>query len=139
MTMDVNQKAGFTKPESAASAMPNVDVDSTAHNEAEVLVATHAQRRKRRIFAAGGTALVGKGMMLLSNAAIVPLTVRYLGAEQFGLWITITSTMTMLVAIVVSTCCWIVKASRDITSGCTGSTARPSWRCAARSESTAYA
>ncbi len=99
MTMDVNQKAGFTKPESAASAMPNVDVDSTAHNEAEVLVTAHAQRRKRRIFAAGGTALVGKGMMLISNAAIVPLTVRYLGAEQFGLWITITSTMTMLIVL----------------------------------------
>ena len=139
MRMDVNQKTGFIKPESVASEMPNLDIDSAAHTEPEEQVTAHAQRRKRRIFAAGGTALVGKGMMLLSNAAIVPLTVRYLGAEQFGLWITITSTMTMLVAIVVSTCCWIVKASRDITSGCTGSTARPSWRCAARSESTAYA
>jgi len=55
-----------------------------------------ARKRERRLLTAGGSAIVGKGVFLLVNAGIIPITVRYLGAEQFGLWITITSTMTML-------------------------------------------
>ena len=55
--------------------------------------------RLRRILSALGTAVVGKGSVLLLNAVSVPITVRYLGAEQYGLWITISTTITMLVVL----------------------------------------
>ncbi|HTW81958.1 MAG TPA: MATE family efflux transporter [Terracidiphilus sp.] len=54
-----------------------------------------ARRRYRRIAAAGVSALAGKGTSLLVNALTVPITVRYLGAESYGLWITISSVITM--------------------------------------------
>jgi O-antigen/teichoic acid export membrane protein len=54
-----------------------------------------SKSRSRGIAAAGMTALFGKGIGLLVSAATVPLTVRYLGAEGYGLWITISSAATM--------------------------------------------
>ena len=54
-----------------------------------------SKSRSRGIAAAGMTALFGKGISLLVSAATVPLTVRYLGAEGYGLWITISSAATM--------------------------------------------
>jgi len=41
------------------------------------------------------SALFGKGTSILVNAAIVPMAVRYLGSEGFGLWTTISSTIMM--------------------------------------------
>jgi len=55
--------------------------------------------RRRRIFSALGTAVAGRGSVLLLNAISVPITVRYLGAEQYGLWITISTTITMLLVL----------------------------------------
>lgn len=52
-------------------------------------------RRYRRIWAAILTALFGKGTSLIVSVIIVPLTVRYLGAESYGLWVTISSTVAM--------------------------------------------
>lgn len=63
--------------------------DSSAH------AAHESRRRLRRITSAGLTALFGRGTGLLVSAATVPLTVRYLGAEGYGLWITISSAATM--------------------------------------------
>ncbi len=54
-----------------------------------------SRRRNRGIAAAALSGLFGKGTNLLVNAAIVPLTVRYLGSEGYGLWITISSAVTM--------------------------------------------
>jgi len=54
-----------------------------------------SKRRFYRIASAGLTALFGKGTSLLVSAATVPLTVRYLGDEGYGLWITISSAATM--------------------------------------------
>jgi len=54
-----------------------------------------SRRRSRGIASAALTAVFGKGASLLVSAATVPLTVRYLGAEGYGLWITITSAATM--------------------------------------------
>ncbi len=51
--------------------------------------------RNRGIAAAGLSALFGKGISILVSAATVPITVRYLGPESYGIWITISSTMTM--------------------------------------------
>jgi O-antigen/teichoic acid export membrane protein len=54
-------------------------------------------KRQRRIFSALGTSIFGKGSVLLVTALSVPITVRYLGAEQYGIWITISTTISMLV------------------------------------------
>lgn len=54
-----------------------------------------SRRRSRGIASAALTAAFGKGASLLVSVATVPLTVRYLGAEGYGLWITITSAATM--------------------------------------------
>jgi O-antigen/teichoic acid export membrane protein len=51
--------------------------------------------RYHRIAAAALSALFGKGTGLLVNAVTVPLTVHYLGSEGYGLWITISSAVTM--------------------------------------------
>lgn len=58
-------------------------------------VSQDSRRRSRGIASATLTAIFGKGTSLLVSAAIVPLTVRYLGSEGYGLWITISSTATM--------------------------------------------
>lgn len=58
-------------------------------------LSAHSTRRYRRILAAALSALFGKGISLLVGVITVPLTVRYLGAESYGLWITISSTVTM--------------------------------------------
>lgn len=57
----------------------------------------HTASRHRRLFGAVGTAVVGKGSVFLVNAISVPITVRYLGADLYGLWVTITMTVAMLV------------------------------------------
>ncbi len=56
-----------------------------------------AASRRRRITSAVGTALVGKGSIFLVNAISVPIMVRYLGAVEYGLWATISTTIAMLV------------------------------------------
>jgi O-antigen/teichoic acid export membrane protein len=57
----------------------------------------HPRQDKRfhRIWRAAASALLGKGTTLLVSVITVPLAVRYLGAESYGLWITISSTVTM--------------------------------------------
>lgn len=47
--------------------------------------------RYRRIALSGITSLGSKGITLLTAIVVVPLTFRYLGAERYGLWMTITS------------------------------------------------
>lgn len=54
-----------------------------------------SKKRHHRILSAALSALFGKGTTLLVNAATVPITVRYLGPESYGLWITISSTIAM--------------------------------------------
>lgn len=71
-------------------------VDETRADEARVeQTSQESRRRSRGIASATLTALFGKGANLLVSAATVPLTVRYLGAEGYGLWITISSAATM--------------------------------------------
>lgn len=47
--------------------------------------------RYRRITLTAFTSIGSKGISLLSAVIIIPLTFRYLGAERYGLWMTITS------------------------------------------------
>src|SRR4051812_1075910 len=52
-------------------------------------------KRYRRIFSAALSAILGKGTAVLVSVITIPLTVRYLGAESYGLWVTISSAVTM--------------------------------------------
>lgn len=47
--------------------------------------------RYRRMALTVGTSLAAKGVPLLSTIALLPLSFRYLGAERYGLWVTITA------------------------------------------------
>jgi O-antigen/teichoic acid export membrane protein len=55
-----------------------------------------SKQRYRRIVEAVASGVLSKGTILLVSAISVPLTVRYLGAEQYGIWITISTTVTLL-------------------------------------------
>lgn len=58
-------------------------------------VRARLDRRYRRIAGAVLSAILGKGTAVLVSAITIPLTVRYLGAENYGLWVTISSAVTM--------------------------------------------
>ncbi len=57
--------------------------------------------RKRfvRVLQASASAFVTKGTVLLVNLISLPIAVRYLGAEQFGIWATITTSLSMLLVL----------------------------------------
>lgn len=52
-----------------------------------------AQRRHVRIVQGILTGLAGKGVAMIVGFISVPLTVRYLGAERYGAWVTISTAM----------------------------------------------
>ncbi|MGC9225430.1 MAG: lipopolysaccharide biosynthesis protein, partial [Terracidiphilus sp.] len=58
-----------------------------------------SRRRYRSILTAVLSALLGKGTSLIVNAITIPLTVRYLGSESYGLWVTISSAVTMYIVL----------------------------------------
>ncbi len=55
--------------------------------------------RYRRILEASLSAVLSKGVVLLVSVITVPLTVHYLGAEMYGIWITISTTIALLVVL----------------------------------------
>src|ERR1700756_3102679 len=55
--------------------------------------------RNRRLFEAVGSAALSKGVLVLVNALSIPIAIRYLGAESFGIWTTITTALTMLLVL----------------------------------------
>jgi O-antigen/teichoic acid export membrane protein len=59
----------------------------------------HGPGRTRRLFEAVGSAVVSKGVLVLANALSIPIAIRYLGAEQFGIWTTISTFLTMLLVL----------------------------------------
>lgn len=54
--------------------------------------------RLRRIFHGSASSLLQRGTALLVSAISLPLTVRYLGAQRYGIWVTISTTVVMLAA-----------------------------------------
>jgi O-antigen/teichoic acid export membrane protein len=52
--------------------------------------------RLARIVHGGASGLLAKGLNLLVSAVSVPLTFRYLGTLEYGIWITISTTVVML-------------------------------------------
>jgi O-antigen/teichoic acid export membrane protein len=55
--------------------------------------------RYHRIVEAGVSGLVSKGAVLLVNLLSVPIAVRYLGAVQFGIWATISTSLSLLLVL----------------------------------------
>ncbi|OGI07280.1 MAG: hypothetical protein A2Y40_05435 [Candidatus Margulisbacteria bacterium GWF2_35_9] len=55
-----------------------------------------SQERYRRVVLSAGSSLIYKGVTIITSLISVPLTVNYLGAERYGLWMTITSTLAIL-------------------------------------------
>ena len=55
----------------------------------------HAQDRNRRAAVSGGVATLARVVQIGSSLFTVPLTLRYLGTERFGLWMTISSVLAM--------------------------------------------
>ncbi|WP_348267059.1 oligosaccharide flippase family protein [Edaphobacter paludis] len=52
--------------------------------------------RLARILHGGASALISRGVALLVNAVTLPLTIRYLGPLEYGIWVTISTTVVML-------------------------------------------
>ena len=59
-------------------------------------VVEDSQRRYVRILRGIFSGLVGRGIAVLVSFVSVPLTVRYLGAERYGAWVSISTTMTWI-------------------------------------------
>jgi O-antigen/teichoic acid export membrane protein len=57
---------------------------------------TERERRSRNIVRGTAAAMVARGIGSLTGIITVPLTVRYLGAERYGAWITISSVLVFL-------------------------------------------
>ena len=77
----------MTLEDSQAFNRPQFEAPNEAPNE--------SRRRYRGILAAGLAGIFGKGANLLVSAATIPLTVRYLGSDGFGLWTAISSAIAM--------------------------------------------
>ena len=56
---------------------------------------THGKTRNRRAILSGGAATIARMVQIGTSLITVPLTLRYLGNERFGLWMTISSVLAM--------------------------------------------
>lgn len=54
------------------------------------------RERFRRVGLAGSTAVLAQGLFVLTGLVSIPLTASYLGAERYGVWLTISSLITWL-------------------------------------------
>jgi O-antigen/teichoic acid export membrane protein len=55
------------------------------------------KNRSKRVLQAGFSAIVSKVIVLGVSAFSIPIAVRYLGAEQFGIWVTVSASLALLV------------------------------------------
>jgi O-antigen/teichoic acid export membrane protein len=57
------------------------------------------QKRGRRLLHAVSSAMASKGVVIAANALSIPIAIRYLGGEKFGIWTIISTTLTMLLVL----------------------------------------
>ena len=62
---------------------------------AQVLVSS----RTRRLFDGAMSTMLSKGVVLAVSAISIPITVRYFGPENFGVWVTISTALSMLLVL----------------------------------------
>lgn len=55
--------------------------------------------RTKRLYEAVGSAILSKGVLVLVNFLTIPIAIRYLGAEDFGVWTTIATFLAMLLVL----------------------------------------
>jgi O-antigen/teichoic acid export membrane protein len=55
--------------------------------------------RTKRLFHAVGSAVISKGVLVLVSLISIPIAIRYLGAELFGIWATISTSLAMLLVL----------------------------------------
>jgi O-antigen/teichoic acid export membrane protein len=70
--------------------------------EAQVSAFPDQQRaasRTHRLIHGALSGVLSKGVVLLVNAISIPITIRYLGPELFGIWITISTALSMLLVL----------------------------------------
>jgi len=53
-------------------------------------------QRLLRMLHGGGSAILNRGLAMLVNLATLPLLLRYLGAQRYGIWVTVSTTVVML-------------------------------------------
>ncbi len=53
----------------------------------------------RRLMQGATSGVLSKGVVLAVGAISIPITVRYLGAENFGVWVTISTALSMLLVL----------------------------------------
>jgi O-antigen/teichoic acid export membrane protein len=53
----------------------------------------------RRLIQGASSSMLSKGVALAVSAISIPITVRYLGPENFGVWVTISTTLSMLLVL----------------------------------------
>jgi O-antigen/teichoic acid export membrane protein len=70
--------------------LPSVDYPTSPDERAN---------RTRRLFEAVGSAILSKGVLVASNALSIPIAIRYLGPESFGIWTTISTFLAMLLVL----------------------------------------
>jgi O-antigen/teichoic acid export membrane protein len=63
---------------------------------ADAGIGTLRSDRTRRLVHGASSAVLSNGVVMVSNAISIPIAFRYLGAENFGLWMTISTTLSML-------------------------------------------
>jgi O-antigen/teichoic acid export membrane protein len=71
-------------------------VNEGLHQESEEVALARTARRGKHIKLTVFTGLVARASSALMTIVSVPLTLNYLGAERFGLWMTVTSVVSML-------------------------------------------
>ncbi len=55
----------------------------------------HDRRRDRRVVLSSGAAVLARAVQVATSLVTVPLTLKYLGTERFGLWMTLNSLIAM--------------------------------------------
>jgi len=58
-----------------------------------------AKSRTRRLLAGAFSTTLSKVVVLLTNVLTIPITIRYLGADNFGIWTTISTILSMLLVL----------------------------------------
>lgn len=57
------------------------------------------ENRTKRLFEAVGSAILSKGVLVVVNILSIPIAIRYLGAERFGIWTTISTFLAMVLVL----------------------------------------
>jgi O-antigen/teichoic acid export membrane protein len=88
LVQDLGSLSGFS-----VSALLRVSRDLFTRNSSLEGERSRSATRYRRAALSAATSLFSKAIVLVTTIVSVPLTFRYLGAERYGLWMTITSSV----------------------------------------------